>query len=250
MIPVVSEHLTALVPVKRLSEGKSRLLSVLTRSECRALVRAMLTDVLSALAQTRSVREIVVITPDEAALAGVAHYFGVRLLHDDGGGLNRTLDQAAAVLASQGTARLMILPADIPLVTSGDIERLAGVQPGREPAAEAGGDGAQSIVLAPSGDRCGTNALLVTPPSALGGFVYGVDSFRQHWRRALERNLDARAALLPNLALDIDTPEDLLRFLSGRSATASRVYLVGAGIADRLLTGKDRETAGLDRGPS
>lgn len=252
MMPADSEPLTALVPVKRLSEGKSRLSAVLSRPECRALVRAMLTDVLAALAQSRLVREIAVVTPDEAALAGVAHYFGVRLLCDAGGGLNPALERASSFLAGQGARRLLVLPVDVPLVTTADILRLAGVQAdGADGAGGAAGDtdGPRSIVLAPSADRRGTNALLVAPPEGLDGFVFGPDSFRGHWRRALERGLHARAALLPNLALDIDTPEDLQRFLAGRSATASRAYLEGSGIAERLLAGAGRGKVEADHGP-
>lgn len=240
-----SAHLTALVPVKRLSAGKTRLLPVLSRQECRALVRAMLTDVLAALAQTPTVREIAILTSDEAALAGVAHYYGVRLLRDPGRGLDAALDQTAAFLASQGAGRLLLLPADVPLVTRMDLERLIGLLPGGQPAECA------TAVLVPSADRRGTNAALVAPCQSVGAFGFAsTEEFRVHWRRALDRGVKLQAVLLPHLSFDIDTPDDLLRFLSGRSATASRAYLEGAGIAERLLTAAAGSVAGADRAPS
>ncbi len=55
---------TALVPVKSLGEGKSRLAPVLARPDLQALSLAMLGDVVHALGETPAVERVAVVTPD------------------------------------------------------------------------------------------------------------------------------------------------------------------------------------------
>ena len=115
--------------------------------------------------------------------------------------LNVALDHAGAMAAAAGATALLALPADLPLLTPADVSALTAALPP-----------APSIVLAPARDG-GTSALLRQPPLVLPA-RFGVGSLRAHLRAAAAANVRARLVWRPNLALDIDRPDDLLRLAS------------------------------------
>lgn len=185
--------IAAVVPVKALGQAKGRLAQALTPEERRALVLAMLGDVLGALRAVLSV--YAVISSDLGVLAYAAAYGALPLL-DRAADLNGALAQAAAQQAASGASGLLILPADVPLVTPEDLGRLL------RAAARA------RVLVGPSRDG-GTNALLVRPPQALP-FQFGADSTALHLGAARRLGLSAATVRLPGLALDVDRPDDLL----------------------------------------
>src|SRR5262249_25278777 len=107
-----------------------------------------------------------------------------------------------------GATGVLTLAADLPLVTAADVSALA-----TSPAA------APSIVLAPTGDG-GTSALLRDPPLAIAAH-FGPGSLAAHLRAAAAAGARARLVWRPNLALDVDRPDDLRRLamLPPRSRT-------------------------------
>jgi 2-phospho-L-lactate guanylyltransferase len=198
----------ALVPVKSLGQAKQRLAPALDGPARAALVLAMLDDVLGALRGAQAVSEIGVISADPAVLARAAAP-GAHPLPDHAGDLNAALTSAAAQVAP-GADALLVLPADVPLVTSGEIDRLIAAAPAR------------GALIVPSGDG-GTNALLVRPPLALP-FRFGPDSLARHAAAAREQGLPLRVYHTPGLERDIDRPEDLVWLAAaGGETTAARV---------------------------
>ncbi|MBC8078428.1 MAG: NTP transferase domain-containing protein [Chloroflexales bacterium] len=102
---------------------------------------------------------------------------------------------------------LLVLPGDVPLVTSADIAALlASAAQGR-------------VAIAPSRDR-GTNALALPLPAPIA-FRFGVNSCAAHLAQARARGLPAHIHRSPTLALDIDTADDLcaLEEMPGAPAT-------------------------------
>ena len=95
---------------------------------------------------------------------------------------------------------------------------------GRSPAGERG---RARIVIAPDGASVGTNALLLEPPTALAP-LFGADSFHAHVAWAAELGLRYAIVRRPGLLLDVDTPEDVGRFLAlepvGRAAAMLRSF--------------------------
>jgi len=65
-------------------------------------------------------------------------------------------------------------------------------------------------VISPDDARSGTNALLLRPPGALP-FSFGPGSFGVHLQAALRRGVRVRVCERPNVAFDLDSPEDLAR---------------------------------------
>lgn len=113
------------------------------------------------------------------------------------GGLNAALSQARRAALLEGADAVLVLHADLPLLTPQAIEDLV--------AALRGGAGA---VIAPDRHRSGTNALLLRPPAALP-FLFGRRSFARHVQAAWEHDLPYVVAADPAFATDLDTPEDL-----------------------------------------
>lgn len=195
-----------IVPVKALRLAKRRLASALTATERRQLVLAMLADVLDTLAAVPSAGPVLVVTPDPdvAALAEAKH--AAVLVDKADGGLNAAVRQGLGDRCVQAAGRALVVPGDVPLASAGEIARVAGsIAPGR-----------QRVVLVPSRDGDGTNALLLAPPGVIEP-AFGPDSFFRHLAAAVARGADAEILQLDGLATDIDMPGDLDCLIRARS---------------------------------
>jgi 2-phospho-L-lactate guanylyltransferase len=201
----------AVVPIKTLQSAKSRLAGMLAANERRALVLAMLADVLAALRAAPSLGQVYVASRDPAVLAAAAEA-GAAALFDQAADLNGALAQAAGHAVTHGAAALLVVPGDLPLLMSVDVERLVAALPA-----------APGVVLAPARDG-GTNALLARPPAVLP-FRFGSNSLGLHLEAAQTLGIAARIVHTPGLAWDVDRPEDL----------AALAEVPGEGAAQRLV---------------
>lgn len=214
--------LWALIPVKDLQYAKQRLAGVLDADERRALFRAMLEDVLSVVCPCPDLAGVVLVTRDRQAAALAAGY-GARVLEEkENRGHTAASSFGARVLREQGEPGMMQLPADIPLVTPEDIEMLLRAHAS-----------APAVTLAPSRDERGSNAVLCSPPDVLP-LRFGDDSYLPHLERTKALGIEPAIVHRPGLALDVDTPDDLLTFLATPSRTRAYDYLVRSGIAARV----------------
>ncbi len=202
----------ALVPVKELDASKGRLAGVLDPAARRALSLAMLADVLDALAEVPALDGVALISRD-AGIVEAARARGLRLIPETAMGLNSAVAEAARVLAAEGCARLLVLPADLPLADASEIGQILTAQ-----------RAAPGLALVPDRKGLGTNALLCAPPQAISP-CFGEDSFARHQAAAREAGIDTRVLRLPGLGLDIDTPEDLRALMETPGSTRSHAVL-------------------------
>jgi 2-phospho-L-lactate guanylyltransferase len=208
----------AVVPVKELDAAKGRLSARLGPGERRALVLAMLDDVLVALSGAREVSRTMVVTR-ETEIASMATRLGAEVLEDpvrSGDGYTNAVERAVDELERRREPAMLIVPGDVPGVTSSEIDQILS-----SPAA---------VVLVPSRDERGTNAALVRPPGALP-LRFGEPSFMRHVATAEQLGLRTDVLRLHGLSLDLDTPADLDEFL--RTPTPTRTY--------RLLAEQNRQ---------
>lgn len=208
---------TIVVPIRSLDDGKTRLAPVLDAAERASLIQTMLDRVVRAALGTVSRAHVLVISLDPAALAEVTRIDpSIRTIvqHPDQPGLNPALEQAAAAVRADGGSTILVLPADLPLITSTDIDNLL-----RRDA---------PVVIAPDRHGLGTNALMVRLDAFGEPFVFrfGEGSFAKHHDEAHRLGVDAATAIAPGLSFDLDTPEDLARFdstgVSPRAGVVSR----------------------------
>ncbi len=198
----------AIVPLKPFTQAKSRLAPVLGEEERLALSRDMLRTVLTALAEVPRVQRTLLVSRDSGALS-FGRQLGARTLSERPPiALNQALAQATKAAVGSGASAVLVLPADLPLVTAQDIAALIDLL-----------DPPPAVVLAPDRRRDGTNALLASPP-ALIEYAFGQASFDRHRSAALAAGVQLAICDRPGLALDLDLPEDLglFRQVSGGKA--------------------------------
>ena len=189
--------LWAIVPVKPLRRGKSRLASTLSEEERTELNRSLLQNTLKTFANLKEVEEVLVISRDPQALS-IARQYGARTVREDGQPeLNTALRRATVIAQVYATRGVLVLPADLPLVTPDDVLTLI----------EHAGD-PPAVVIAPDRHGTGTNALLISP-AGLIEYDFGDNSFQRHCQRAREAGARLEIVNLPTLGLDLDLPEDL-----------------------------------------
>ena len=189
--------LWAIVPVKPLRRGKSRLSKILTEDERTDLNKRLLVNTLETLSEIPEIEHVLVVSRDQAALS-LAREFGARTVLENGMPLlNVALTRATVVAKEYATRGVLIVPADLPLITPEDVRVMLGKV-----------KDSPVVIVAPDRHREGTNALLVCP-AGLIDYDFGPGSFERHCERA--RMVGARLEIveLDSLALDMDVPEDL-----------------------------------------
>jgi 2-phospho-L-lactate guanylyltransferase len=185
--------ISCVIPCKPYGQAKTRLAACLTLSQRMQLVKWLL---LRAIHLVRPlVSEVVVVSRDRALLAD-ARAAGALVLIEEGMGLNRALAQAAESVRAGGRAGMLVLPADLPLLTTADVAALLDLG-GTPPA----------VVVAPCHRGTGTNALLTTPPDVIP-FAFGQDSYARHLALAAANGIQPVVYHSPTIAFDLDTPED------------------------------------------
>jgi 2-phospho-L-lactate/phosphoenolpyruvate guanylyltransferase len=210
------------MPVKGFRNAKQRLGSVLNGAGRELLAEAMFRDVLRQVRLARGLAGTFVVTGDDK-VAAIASSAGAEIIREKAeNGETAAVDFARMELKKAGCESVLIVPGDMPLVCAHDIEHIIAQATENEVA--------PFVLLVPSHDRLGTNALLLAPPDAIK-LRFGYDSFAFHMDQVAARGLPARFVENENIALDIDEPKDLERFLSyelenGETSRVARTLLV------------------------
>lgn len=202
----------AIVPVKRFAEAKQRLAPGIDEERRRGLAAAMLADVLTAIGEARTVERTIVVSGDPRAQE-IAATAAAEIVPDPA-------DESHSVAARAGIARAeveaadcaVLLPGDCPLLEGRDIDRLLTGLPARY------------VAIVPDRHGTGTNALVLSPPSAIEP-AFGEGSRDRHVAAARAAELPFAVEEVPSLALDVDTPADLValtREIEARPGRAER----------------------------
>ena len=203
---------TAILPVKRFDEAKQRLTAGYEPDQRRALVAAMVEDVLEAVAKARTVERTIVVTGDPIAQE-LAAEAGAELIPDPG-----DAGHVQAVLAGiaraevEGEDTVVLLPGDCPLLDPQELDRLLTGVP------------EQYVTIVPDRHGTGTNALVLRPPSAIVP-AFGEGSCARHVEAARAAGIPYGVEELASLGLDLDTPADVIaltRVLAAQRGRARR----------------------------
>jgi 2-phospho-L-lactate guanylyltransferase len=200
---------TAILPVKRFATAKRRLGGSLGEARRAALIAAMLRDVLGAISEARMVERTLVVTGEPAA-AQIAAELGAETLPDptDAG------HSEAALLGIEATAPprtscVVLLPGDCPLLDPRELDGLLTGVPERY------------VAVVPDRHGTGTNALVLAPPEAIRpGF--GEGSRERHVRAARKAGLPFSVEAVESLAIDLDTPADVVALTTVLEADRKR----------------------------
>jgi 2-phospho-L-lactate guanylyltransferase len=188
----------AVIPVGTLAGAKSRLGAVLDAEERLELTVRLARTTIAAAIATDGIAETLVVTPDDT-VRRLAEELGARPLRQRDGGLNRGIDAGRAEALAAGAAAVLILPIDLPEISSEAIAViLETLQSPRRPL----------VTIVPDRHGRGTNALLLAPPDAIDT-CFGGDSRAAHAAAAEAAGAEL-VELGGPLTLDVDTPDDLL----------------------------------------
>lgn len=182
----------AVIPLKSIATSKTRMAASLSPRDRALLLRRTFDRVVLAAKSASSVAQVVVVAGDGVG-RGWADDHGLEVIGDPGRGLNAALGRADEQLGARPT---MVLPADLPLVTGEDLDRLCAAVPA-----------APGIAVAPTADG-GTGGLVRAP----GGVIapcFGRESAAAHAAEARRVRVACTTVLIPGLALDLDRPEDI-----------------------------------------
>lgn len=186
---------TAIIPMKRLDQAKSRLAGRLDPFERRELVIRLFSHVLETLNDTPVIDQILVVTSD-VEISRLGRVGGATVLGQPDAGVNAAIEYGLGQLRDVGSERFIAIFGDLPYLTSGDIQNVVGLmEPG-------------TLVVAPDRHDRGTNLLAGYRVDAIRP-AFGSDSFRVHRGVAVERGLIVREYRSRGTAFDIDTPDDL-----------------------------------------
>jgi 2-phospho-L-lactate/phosphoenolpyruvate guanylyltransferase len=188
-----------ILPVKALAKAKQRLAEHYGEESRSEIARALLTDALELCRQSSGFLTWWVVSED-AEVLDLATTYGCYGIKDEEQTLNGALTLASYAVAREGAESITIVPGDAPLAYAGDLQDL--VDTGTT----------SDIVVVPSERDGGTNGLYMRPPTLMEPH-FGTSSLQAHV--ALAERLGHRCSILvlPRLALDIDTPDDVTRFL-------------------------------------
>lgn len=187
----------AIVPIRTLEGAKSRLGEVLDAEERHDLAVALLERTVRAAVAASLVAGVVAVSPDPAALeiaAGGAHPLRQRT-----SGLNAAVAEARLEARRLGATEVLVLPTDLPQISPSAIDEL--IRAARDTPGPL-------VLLVPDRHGRGTNALFLRPPDVIE-VAFGGDSRLAHAARAGAAGVAYRELDGP-LAMDLDTPEDLV----------------------------------------
>lgn len=192
----------AVLPVKRYSVGKSRLRQFFSDLDLAELNKQLFESTFTKLQKIPGIDRIVVVSREEHALEWCHSHGGVALLEDDPSTLNAAISKAQEHACKAGVERLMVLPSDLPLMTSKDLNALIRLA-----------EGAHKLVIVPDHYQSGTNALVMGGPDLIQP-RFGSGSFRKHTRQAMDKNAEMVVYLNKNIQWDLDTSLELYRMIN------------------------------------
>ena len=148
-----------IIPVKNLQGVKSRLSSILQPRDRGILNLCMLEDVIISVKASKSIYDIVVVSPDQEVIRAAGEMKVKTLRENREDGVNKAVLRATEFCIEEGANSSVILPSDIPLIKPLDIDNLLAI-----------GDYGRSVVMTPSSKLDGTNALFRCPPMVMKTF--------------------------------------------------------------------------------
>ncbi len=213
-----------LLPVKDLHNAKKRLMGVLTPEERFALAGAMLADTVRAVRGVRWVDKIFVVTNYEPVMQLAEQGRWEILREEQQISESDSVDAASRICERVGVSGLLRLPLDLPLIQSSDIDELLTVE-----------CPAPALVIVPSRDGAGTNAMLRTPPTLFPSH-FGSASFAKHLAEAARAHARVIVRRNPRLEMDVDDEADLRALLEhDLSGTETGRWLRASGVEAKFL---------------
>jgi 2-phospho-L-lactate guanylyltransferase len=221
-----------LLPVKDLRNAKQRLAGILSSEERFALAHAMLADTVRAMRGARRADKIFVVTTYEPAMQAARENGWEILAEERQISESVSVDDASSRIESLGFSAVLRIPLDLPLMQSHDIDELLAVE-----------CSAPGVVIVPSRDGTGTNAILRTPPTLFPS-QFGSGSFAKHCAEADAAHAQIHHRRNAHLEMDVDDESDLRALLQhDLTGTHTGAFLNELGVVQKLLAARQHQSA-------
>src|SRR5260370_15230178 len=208
-----------LLPIKDLRHAKQRLAGFLSPEERFGLAQAVLADALGAVGGLRGADKVFVVTNYEPAMRAAEENGWELLLEEQQISESVSVDAAARECEKRGITAVLRVPLDVPLVQAGDIDDLLEVH-----------CAAPALVIVPSRDGTGTNAILRTPPTLFPSH-FGSGSFAKHCDEAQRAAAQVLVRRNTRMEMDVDDEADLRALLQhDLSGTETGIWLRQGGL--------------------
>ena len=193
-----------IVPMKQLSNAKSRLKKGVSNSLRVSVAKQLLDQTLArvkiAIEKSKETYKIAVLTECDEVRYFVEKKDISVITSSIKNELSETLFFGVKWAKSNGFSSACIIPADLGDPSTEELKKFI-LFPLKS----------NNMVICPSRDL-GTNALLISPPDGIT-FYYGKDSFQKHIEIANRNKIKTTVLKLKSLTFDIDTMEDLQELL-------------------------------------
>lgn len=194
-----------IIPFKGVMESKSRLMSGISDYQRKRLVKAMLSDVITAVTNSKNVNHLIVVTPDKK-IENIIPKDATLLLEDRLRGINHAIMEATEYSLTMNAEATLVIPADLPLITPQDIDTIISM-----------GKYKPIIILSPSLTG-GTNILYRSPPQVIKP-KFGKNSFQTHLKESRKINIEPKIYSSKRVSLDLDEIEDVKKIVEYGNST-------------------------------
>lgn len=188
--------LWAVLPVKRLEKGKSRLRPCLGSEELFMLNWTQFLSTFEKLVNCPEIDKVLVVSADEKILNHVRENGQIALPEHEKSSLNLAVSQALSFIKDSDGGQVLILPADLPWMTGKDLSGFIQLK-----------KDSNFIAIVPDQKQTGTNAVLISNPGLLKP-KFGENSFQKHTKQAQNIGTKLIVWLNKNIQRDLDTPQD------------------------------------------
>ncbi|MBE2222806.1 MAG: 2-phospho-L-lactate guanylyltransferase [Anaerolineae bacterium] len=186
----------AILPVKPLSQSKTRLAHILSPAERADLTQQLLEHTLQVLQQVPAIAQTLVVSRDAAVLHTAQRYHTDTFTEHEPFHLKTAVTQAAKYATLQGVNSILIIPADLPFLQAYEIQNILNEI-----------STAENCIICPDEKQNGTNALML-PPSINFRFQYGPGSYQKHLAEAQRLKITIKSITTPGICFDLDTEAD------------------------------------------
>lgn len=189
-----------IIPIKSLTEGKSRLIGVLDNQQRCLLNQYLMDRTLSLVSKLVLDAPILVISKCHETLESAKKYGVAALLENPVLGPNTAVQQATQYARQHGATKLFVLACDLPDLTAADFKEALAL-----------GDNPNSVLIIRNREQ-GTNGLYLNSTKEFN-YYFGTDSLNLHIQEAQRRELAISFLQRHGLAFDLDTATDYAEFV-------------------------------------
>lgn len=186
---------SVIIPVKSFSKSKSRL--NLPESKVTNLCEIMLKEILQVVSETKSIDDVLLVSKDESAFKIGKQFRCTEIVDEKESGVNDAITLANRYLAENRYDCSIVLPQDLPLITTEDLNNLIWFYEKRK-----------NAIIVPSRHFDGTNALVRRPKLDLKT-RYDEGSYRFQFEPLIATNVKYSLGLIHRIMIDVDSVLDV-----------------------------------------